>query len=422
MILLYNSLLYLLSPLIFVKLLMRGFKARAYWHRWSERLGFLPFDMPKPCIWIHAVSVGEAQAAVPLVKALRRQYPHHSILVTSTTPTGSARVQESLGAQVRHVYLPYDFPGAVRRFLRQVKPSLAIIMETELWPNLFSQCAQLQIPIVLANARLSPGSTKGYLRFRAFTRQVLANAQMIAAQSDMDAERFVSIGGQTEKVRVTGSIKFDLQIPSSVMETANLLRSAIGASRSVLIGASTHEGEEEVLLDVYLKLKKNFSDLVLILVPRHPERFAAVSQLCRKTGLRVMLKSESNPDLSRVDIFVGDTMGDLPVLYAASDVAFVGGSLVPVGGHNLLEPAALRLAVVSGSQLFNFREISQLLLDAGGLKLVSNAQELQVALQDIFANPTVRQGMGDAARTVVEKNRGALNRLMKLLKETIQLQ
>jgi len=415
MTILYNILLYLLAPFIFAKLIWRGFKADAYWHRWPERLGFLPFVVAKPSIWIHAVSVGEAQAAVPLIKALRQKYPHYSIIVTCTTPTGSSRIRESIGAQVQHVYLPYDFPGSVGRFLHAVQPHLAIIMETELWPNLFAGCAQRNIPVIVANARLSPRSARRYAKWKKFTARVLANVKMIAAQSLLDEQRFIDIGARHEQVQVTGSIKFDVQISGSIVEKAQVLRRSIGNNRSVWICASTHAGEEEIILQVFKRLRVMHSDLVLMVVPRHPERFAQVAQLCRKTGFQVALKSEGSSDLSQIDIFVGDTMGDLPMLYAASDVAFVGGSLVPVGGHNLLEPAALSLAIVSGSQLFNFQEITQLLLEAGGLKLVQDQDELVEAMQAVLANPHLRQEMGEAAKKVVEDNRGALDRLMALV-------
>ncbi len=416
---LYSLLLYLLVPAVLIRLLLRGMRNRGYWHRWNERFGFVA-RLPEGTLWVHAVSVGEVRAAVPLVTALEQRFPRQRILITTMTPTGSVQVHELFGARVAHCYLPYDLPSAVARFLERTRPRLALVMETELWPNLFYGCAARAVPVVVANVRMSEKSMHRYLRFSGFTRDTLLHVRLFAAQSEADAARLRTLGADPGRVQVTGSMKFEISPPASLREQAQALRRQWGAQRPVWIAASTREGEDELVLEQFRLLRERFPDLLLVLVPRHPERFANVTRLCRRTGLAIALRSERDVGLSTgVDILVGDTMGELPLLYAAADVAFVGGSLVPVGGHNLLEPAAAGIAVVFGPHMFNFSEIARLVVERGAGRRVRDSGEMGAAVAAYLANADLRFNAGEAGRKMVEENRGALQRTLALLETLI---
>ena len=375
-------------------------------------------------LWIHAVSVGETQAALPLIKALQQRYPHLTLVVTTTTPTGSARVRAALGDTVFHVYAPYDLPGAVQRFLRRVRPRVAIIMETELWPNLIHGCQQRGIPVMVANARLSARSAAGYQRVAGLTREALQNITMIAAQAQADAQRFITLGADPARVRVTGNIKFDIALATDLPQHAAALRHTWGAHRPVWIAASTHanstDSEDEQVLSAFAAVRLALPDALLILVPRHPERFAKVTALCRKAGYNVRLRSEQKPCDASTDIYIGDSMGELMLLYAASDVAFVGGSLIPHGGHNLLEPAALGIPVITGPHTFNFADISRMLIQADAARQVNNAAELATAVITFLQNNDLRRTTGEKGQQMIEQNRGALERLLIILKTAIE--
>jgi 3-deoxy-D-manno-octulosonic-acid transferase len=412
---LYTLLLYLLVPLVLLRLAWRGLRAPDYWHRWPERFGFIEPPLGKQVIWVHAVSVGEVQAAEPLVRSLLEKYPAYTLLVTTVTPTGSARVAALFGGEVAHVYAPYDLPGAVRRFFLRVRPQLAIIMETELWPNLFHACRDRQVPLLLVNARLSAKSMAGYLRVKRLVARTLGNISEIAAQGEADAQRFERLGAQPEVITVSGNLKFEQRMPPSLLERAEVLRRDWGTGRPVWIAASTHEGEDELLLDVFSLLRGRFPDCLLVLVPRHPERFEPVAELCRQRGLNIVLRSEMRPCDAGTRVFVGDSMGELPLFFAAADVAFVGGSLVPHGGHNLLEPAALGIPVVTGPHVFNFTEICDLLLQAGACEKVGNTEALAVTLGRWLGDANERHRVGEQGRAVVEKNRGALQTVLAMI-------
>ena len=412
---LYTLLLYLLTPLVLLRLMWRGLRAPAYLRRWPERFGYFPVPPAAGVIWIHAVSVGEVQAAAPLVRALRERYPGVPLLLTTTTPTGSDRAREAFGRDVVHVYAPYDLPGAVRRFLVRVRPRLAVVMETELWPNLFHACREAGVPLVVANARLSPRSAAGYRRVASLTRRTLANVSVIAAQSRRDADDLISIGADPQRVQVTGNVKFDVRLPASLHEQAQVLRRAWGAARPVWIAASTHEGEEERVLDAFERVRQALPDVLLVLVPRHPERFSRVAALCRRRGYATRLRSERRACTPDTAVFLGDSMGELSLFYAASDVAFVGGSLVSAGGHNLLEPAALGLPVIFGPHVFNFEEISRLLLEQGAARRVRDAEELAGVVEQLLRDANLRHSAGEQGRQAVERNRGAVDRVMQML-------
>jgi len=416
----YVFLFYLLIPFILLKLLWRGIRAPAYWRRIPERFGFFKSLPPAQYLWIHAVSMGEVQAAVPLIRALKNDFPNQPILVTTMTPTGSNQVIEIFKDSVQHLYLPYDLPDAIARFFTKIQPSLLIIMETELWPNLLNVASKKNMPVILANARLSEKSAKGYRRVATFTRQILNNITAIAAQTQDDAARFIELGASSNAVFVTGSIKFDIDLPKDYQQCAIILRRAWGEKRPVWIAASTHEGEDEQILRAFRKIKENLKNCLLVLVPRHPERFNRVAVLCEQQNFSIARRSKSQICTENTDIYLGDTMGELILLYSACDVAFVGGSLVPTGGHNLLEPAALGLPIVIGQHVFNFAEISRNLLKIQAAQQVSTADELAETLEIYLCDSVFRQKTGEKGRAFVQQNRGALKRLLAIVNNHIK--
>lgn len=410
---LYTLLFHLGLPLVALRLAWRAWRAPAYARRIGERfaLGLPPL---KPGgIWVHAVSVGESIAAAPMVRELMARHPDLPITLTCMTPTGSERIQALFGDRVQHCYLPYDLPWAASRFLDRVRPKLAVIMETELWPNHIHQCARRRIPVVLANARLSARSARGYARFAKLTAPMLAELDWIAVQTEAEAERFRQLGARPECVGVTGSIKYDLTIDPALPARAAELRAAWGASgRPVWIAASTHAGEDEIILAAHRAVLARRPDALLILVPRHPERFTSVYELSRQSGFASQRRSSGESVTAQTQVLVGDTMGELLFLYALADSAFVGGSLVPNGGHNLLEPAALGKPVLSGPHLFNFLEIAAQLRDAGALLEVDGAEALARDVEGLWADAARAAAMRDAGLGVLRANQGALERLL----------
>jgi len=422
MLLVYSWLLRLLVPYVLLRLWWRGFRNRNYWQRIPERFGFMSragAHASARTIWVHAVSVGEVRAAVPLVKKLWDRCPDHRVLVTTMTPTGSATVKALFGERVEHCYVPYDLPSAVRRFLDRMRPELVLVMETELWPNIYHACGARGIPIAVTNVRMSESSMRRYAAIAPrLTRATLAQVRLLAAQSTLDAERLRRLGAEEEKVKVTGSIKFELALPASLAEAAEVLRREWGQDRPVWVAASTHEGEEAFTLVAHAELRADprFKDALLVIVPRHPERFQPVFKLCRKRGVNAVLRSENNGALDpRVEVLVADTMGELMLFYGACDCAFVGGSLVAVGGHNLLEAEALGKPIVFGPHMFDFSEIAQLTLERGAGQQVQNAAQLAPAIADFLSDADRRDVAGEAGRRMVEENRGALERTMRLL-------
>ena len=419
----YNWFLRLLFPYVLLRLGWHGLRNPDYWRRIPERFGFIrPLAAPR-LIWIHAVSVGEVRAAVPLVRELTSRYPDHSLLVTTMTPTGSAQVTGLFNDRVAHCYAPYDYPSAVRRFLDRTKPAIAIIMETELWPNIFHLCRARSIPVFVTNVRMSAVSVRKYRRFAPLARATLQQVSRFAAQSPADAERLLTLGAAPATVEVTGSIKFELQAGASLREAAEVLRISWGQDRPVWLAASTHEGEEEMVLVALKNLRRQprFANMLLVLVPRHPERFSAVARLCRRHGFRVALRSENSGVIdAAVDILVGDTMGELQLFYAAADCAFVGGSLVPTGGHNLLEASAVGKPVIFGPHMFNFQEISQMTLERGAGEQIQAPAQLAAAISDFLGNANRRDRAGLAGRKMVEENRGALATNMRIIEQLLK--
>ena len=415
--------MYLAMPLVLLRIAWRGVGNRAYWSRVAERFGLgPPLGGPGGAVetlWLHAVSVGEVQAALPLVRALRARRPQVRMVMTTTTPTGMERVRHAFGSEVIHRYAPYDLPGATRRFLDRVEPRLAIFVETEIWPNLVHQCHRRAIPVLFANARLSERSAAGYRRLGGLMRQTLTRVAAIAAQSEEDARRLREIGAPFERVVVTGSTKFDVAVSASTREAGQVLRRQLGVERSVWIAASTHEGEEEQVLEAFAIVRRAVPACLLVLVPRHPERFARVAALCRRQGFQVSLRSGASEGSRDVDVFVGDTMGELPVFYAASDVAFVGGSLVDVGGHNMLEPAALGVPVLLGPSLRNFADISDRLCRERAAEVVEGVESLALAVIRHLGDANLRHRTGECGRRFVERNRGAGERVLALVERSL---
>jgi len=411
----YTLLLYLLSPLVLSRLWWRGRRNPGYRRRWKERFGFIPALPELPVIWLHAVSVGEAQAAQPLVKRLLAEYPDHRILMTTTTPTGADQVRRLFDGEVVHRYFPYDLPPIVRRYLDAVHPRLVLVMETEIWPNLLAACKDREIPVVLVNARLSPRSARGYRGLGSLTRQALEKLSYIAAQTADDAGRFSALGAPRDRIVETGSLKFDIRLPASVTEQAEVLRLAWGLDRPVWVAASTHDGEEQQVLAAHARVLEAFPQALLVLVPRHPERFGAVTEMVKNAGYRYRCRSTQGAAEPATQVYVGDTMGELPMFFAAADVAFVGGSLVGVGGHNVLEPAALGVPVIFGPHMFNFAVIADLFLAQGAARRVTDEAELAAVVSEWLGDSGTRARVGDAGRRVVKANRGALDRTLHLI-------
>lgn len=411
----YLILSYLAAPFFLGFLIWRGFHNRAYWARFGERFGVGGPRLERASIWIHAVSVGEVQAAAALVRALQARYPDVPVVITTMTPTGAQRVEVLFGDDVTHRYVPYDVPGAVRRFFDCIKPKLAIVIETELWPNLFNECGRRHVPLVLASARISPQSVVRYRWVVSLFREALSHGIVIAAQSEKDAERFRSVGAHPTRTHVTGNIKFDFDLPASVKEAGEQYRRDHAPDRPVWVAASTHDNEETQVLDAFDLLRERGSDSLLILVPRHPERFAWVGQLLKRRGYRFATRSRGEVPSADTEVFLLDTLGELTQFYAAADVAFVGGSLVRVGGHNLLEPAALGIPSLTGPHYYNAEDIAELLSEVGACNIITDSESLATALEDYFRNPDRRRRDGERGLKAVRDNRGTLDRLMALL-------
>ena len=411
---LYNLLTYILLLPYAGYWFVRGLVNRSYWDKFSQRLG-VGYPQLESCIWVHAVSVGEVVAAVPLIRALKSRYPDRPLLVTTVTPTGAARVTTTFGDEVHHAYIPFEMPQAIDNFFSSVKPVLALVLETEIWPNLYRGCGVRDIPLVLVSARISPKSVQSYRRLLPLFRETLSHGIIIAAQTEADAERFLSLGAAPERTRITGNIKFDVEQPSDLAERARNVRAELFGERPVWIAASTHEGEEGTVLEAQQKLLERFPELLLVLVPRHPQRFAAVRDFIEKQGMSIVARTEGRPCEASTAVFLGDTMGELTLFYATSDVAFVGGSLLPIGGHNLLEPAALKLPMITGPYNYNAQDIADLIIGSGAAVVVRDESELAAQIIRLLGDPAERERIGSQVETLIGTSRGALGRLLALL-------
>ena len=412
---LYVLLSWLAAPVFVGHLLWRSLRQPGYRRRIAERFGFGFRRLPVPSIWIHAVSVGEVTAAAPLLRALRERHPATPVVVTTMTPTGSERARDLFGSSVIHCYVPYDAPGPVRRFFDWVRPGLVVVLETEIWPNLFHECGRRRVPLVLASARVSVKSLRRYRILFGLIRDTLAHGIVIGAQSAADAGRFLTLGANPARTHVTGNIKFDYELAPDVAARGREFRARQAPGRPVWIAASTHQGEEEILIEAHRVVLRADPSALLILVPRHPERFAAVAALLERSGLGTVARSSGVPCKADTQVFLGDSMGELTMLYAAADVAFVGGSLVTVGGHNLLEPAALGLPSVTGPCNFNAPDIAGLLVERGATSVARDAAEIAAQVLGLLADPAERARRGREGLDALASNRGAVKRLLALV-------
>lgn len=422
---LYTLLLYLLLPYILFHLLRRSRRQPEYLQHLGERFGFYPAAPVRPLIWLHAVSVGETRAAVPLVARLQARYPDHRILLTHMTPTGREAGRQLFGDRVLQCYLPYDFPFAVQRFLAHFRPQIGLLMETEIWFNLVSACRKANLPLLLVNARMSEKSARKYGWFASLSRASLQSLSAIAAQTGTDAERLKLLGAP--EVQITGNLKFDMQVPQSAVDLGKALRQRFGETRPVFLAASTREGEEALILQVLDNI--GVPGLLTVIVPRHPQRFDVVADLLKQRGLSFQRRSElrfagmddrspnsqNQPVAAETRVLLGDSMGEMFAYYAACDIAFIGGSLLPLGGQNLIEAAALGKPILVGPHTFNFAEATEHAIQAGAALRVADAAELEKTLGDLFRSPQRMRAMSAAALGFADMHRGAAERLMKLI-------
>ncbi len=412
---LYSLVLLLLLPFAFAWMFWRTLRQTGHADKLGERFGSSPYLPRNEIIWLHGASVGEIRAMAPLVKSLHRDFPKHPLLVTSFTGSGRVQAQALFGGQALVAQLPYDLPFCVNRWLKCVSPVIGIVIETEIWPNLYAACARRRIPLLLVSARLSEHSLKRFRRMPRLVRAALGQVTAIAAQSVRDAEGFRQLGAPQERLSVIGNLKFDLQMPGTLKQEGRSVRSKLFGKASVIVAGSTREDEEQQVLSAYRDLLGKHPNCVLVLAPRHPQRTNSVAELIKIQGYVCRRRSAGEALLKPGEVLLLDTLGELTHLYAAGHVAFVGGSLVPVGGHNLLEPAALGLPVLAGPHLDNVRDIAEMLKDAGGLIVVNDAKNLGEAFVWLVGNTGTRQQIGQAAQQIVVANRGALDKALKLI-------
>ncbi len=416
---LYTFVFFIAIPAVLMRLLIRSRKQPNYRRHLKERFGLVR-PTEKPSIWIHSVSVGETIATMPLITQLLTEYPEHTLYITTTTPTGRAQIHQHLSTNVRYSYIPYDIPLFLNHFIRCIKPRVSVMMETEVWPNVLWVCKKNNIPILLANARLSYKSYCGYARLKTAANDLFNLFTQIAAQSDLDAQHFRLLGVDAHKIITTGSIKFDRDIPTTITQQATQRRQQWQLTqRPIIIAASTREGEEVYVLDAYKKIKTTHPDAFLILVPRHPERINAIAKQCSTAGLTFTRTSEQRTDIANHDIVLGDTIGELLLLYAIADMAYVGGSLVDMGCHNVLEPAALSMPIITGPYLRNFKTICAMLQDAKAQCVVHNADELASTIQQLLDHPEQMNAMGQRAQQVYQRNKGATQKHVAMIRELL---
>jgi 3-deoxy-D-manno-octulosonic-acid transferase len=411
--------LLLLMPLALGWLMWRSLRQTGHADKLGERLGSSPLLSSNQVIWVHGASVGEIRAAAPLVKSVHQRYPQHALLVTSFTATGRDQAQALFGGRALIALLPYDLPFCVNRWLKCTQPILGIIMETEVWPNLFAACTRRGIPLLMVSARLSARALSRYRRIRTLMRRALAQVSVIAAQTQGDADGFRQLGVAPERLKVSGNLKFDVQFPETLIAEGRALRAKSFLAGTVIVAGSTRENEETLVLQAYQALLQKQPDCVLVLAPRHPERAAAVAEGVKAAGLVCRRHSVEKTPLKAGQVLVLDTLGELTRFYAAADLAFVGGSLVPAGGHNLLEPAALGLPVLAGPHLGNVADIAELLRAAGGLIAIADSAALGQAFLWLASNPVTRRHIGQAGQQTVIANRGALAQTLALVEKQL---
>jgi len=411
----YTLALWLLLPYVFFHLLWRGRKQAEYFRHIPERFGFYSISTDKPVIWLHTVSVGETRAAASLIQRLSESYPDHQLLLTHTTPTGRAASEQLYADKVIRVYLPYDYPFAVKRFLHHFQPRVGILLETEIWFNLIHFCNTENTPLLLLNARLSKKSAKRYARFPALTRQGLSELAAIAAQTEADSRRLQDLGG--EKITVMGNLKFDIEPPPAMLELGTQLRYSFGLERKIFLAASTREGEEALILAA---LKKIDTPLLLtVIVPRHPQRFDEVAALIERSGFKYQRRSHHETIRAETQVVLGDSMGEMFAYYSACDVTFIGGSLLPFGGQNLIEACAVGKPVLIGPHTYNFTQASELAIEMEAARRIADASDMMQALQILFANPEHMNKMGSAGLKFVQSNQGATEQALTLISKLL---
>ena len=421
--LLYTLLLTLVSPFFLYSLYKSKPNKPKFGKRWKEHFGFTPALKTEKnntdnsyVVWFHTVSVGETIAATPLIKAYSKQYPTHTIVITTTTSTGAEQAQK-IGDITQHRYMPIDFAWTVRRFIKKIQPQKLFIMETELWPNTLATVAKNNIEITLFNARLSERSFLRYKKFQFFFNTMAKNIHQLLCQTQADANRFIALGISNAKVKATGSLKFDIDIKSNIIESGKALRDEIGKNRPVWIAASTHQGEDEILLNTHRMLLNQYSDLLLIIVPRHPERFKQTLNLSQQQKFQTISRSSHKKITSDIQVYLADTMGEMLTLVSAADICFMGGSLIgsKVGGHNLLEPAALGKPCLIGPSYYNFKEITEQLLNVGACFICPNNKSIYHVMMSLLNDIDLQKKSGNAALTVIKSNKGALPKTLNYL-------
>ena len=411
---LYVILFYLLLPILLIFRYLKGRQWQSFNARYQESLGRYNTTHEQHVIWVHAVSVGEVEAAHVLINYLRNNYPY-KVLVSTGTETGYQRVRALQGDKVNHIYLPYDTPDAVERFIAHFQPRIGIIMETEIWPTLFAKCKKHGIPLFIVNARLSEKSMHGYRKIKGFLQRTLADVTGIVVQAEIDAQRYQEMGVSKQKIKISGNIKLDMPINAALRTQATQLKQNLFPNRQVFIVGSTHEGEESFFLQAYQQLKPQFPDLILVIAPRQPKRSADIKQLCVKHKLRVITRTEDTSCTDTTDVYLVDTLGELKQMYAVADYSFVAGSMVPIGGHNIFEPALLGVPVLFGPYMKNMEHLSQQLLAAQGAIQCANTDEIVAALSHIINNPQAAQQLVRNAHTFVSQNNGALAKTMAFI-------
>ncbi len=419
----YTLLLYLLFPIIWTYFVWRGFKDRRYLQNIKQRLGLFKSKIAVDGLHFHCASMGEMLAAIPLISQITKKHPELSITITSTTPTGKAEadklIQKLHLSNIQHCYLPIDWPGACRRFIKNVQPKFSILMETELWPNLLNQFAKKKIPVLLANARLSDTSFKKYHKHPKLSQEIFSNIAWISAQYQSDSLNFQKLGACEKQIECVGNIKFDLKLEQELIERQKELKQKWSSNRPSWIAASIHPAEFKMILNIHRRLLKTFSKLLLIAVPRHPERFDGLKKECENAEFNFVSRSENISPSENESIVVGDTMGELLLMYGASDIAFVGGSLIPRGGHNPIEPAACGLPVIIGRNHFNFSDVCEKMKEQHALDIINDEEDLYQKLKQLLSNPERLVDRKNKSKEMVKSNQGAIDKISDRISKLI---
>ena len=416
--LIYTALFYFISPFYFLRLAWKGIKNIDYLKRWPERLGFVKnLSSQKDVLWVHAVSVGEVNASLPLLRSLLDTYQNLDLLVTTTTPTGSEMLRRTMGNRIKHQYIPIDLPYCIKKFLNFWKPKALLILETEIWPNIIHECNKREIFIGIINARLSEKSKKNYLNIKSLINPSLDKIDLLVAQYNSDKKRFNELIKEKD-IKLSGNLKYEIEIPSELANISNTIKdswSIEGENRPLLIADSTHESEEEIILESFSELLRSMNNALLIICPRHPERFSQVYNLILKKNFKVARRSKKDQVDSNIEVLLGDTMGELNLLYSVSDIAFVGGSLIDHGGQNIIEPASLGKPICSGPNLRNFEDVAMELEKAEALKIIYTPKDITNYCLDLLNNEAEIQRLGEASLLVTKKNKGSLQKILSHL-------